>query len=152
MERDLRLTSRKRPRRNAVTETRRLAEGARQTPALHGSRRLTACSWGGGTRTVPLVDGWASHMGRMLPLVRPLVAAGLRAVTFGAPGHGQSSGLLTGMIELDCLERKCVVAGAGVQQALVDFRRAATPSRAHAASGPPAQARQARSTEVAGNE
>jgi len=89
-----------RPRRKKVTYISRLPEGARRIEVYHGMCKLTAYSWGAGEKTVLLVHGWESHIGRMLPLVTPLVGAGFRVVALDSPGHGQSPGLLTTMYDV----------------------------------------------------
>lgn len=52
-------------------------------------RRLFALRWGAGPR-VALMHGWGGHLGQLLALVDPLVAAGHEVVAFDAPGHGLS--------------------------------------------------------------
>ncbi len=89
-----------RPRRKPITYTDRLPEGAERISICYDSCQLTAYSWGTGEKTVVLVHGWESHIGRMLPLVTPLVEAGFRVVALDSPGHGQSPRLLTDMYEV----------------------------------------------------
>lgn len=52
-------------------------------------------SWGAGDKTVYLLHGWESHLGRMSGFVEPLTSAGFRVVAFDAPGHGYSGKQLT---------------------------------------------------------
>lgn len=89
-----------RPRRKRVTYVSRLPEGAQRIAIYHGISKLTAYSWGAGDKTILLVHGWESHIGRMLPLVMPLVSAGFRVVALDSPGHGQSPGMLTTMYDV----------------------------------------------------
>jgi pimeloyl-ACP methyl ester carboxylesterase len=61
-------------------------------------RALTAYTWavGPGTRqdspTVLLLHGWRGRASQFAPLVRELVADGVRVVSFDAPAHGASPG------------------------------------------------------------
>src|SRR5215207_1930325 len=52
-------------------------------------RRVHGQSWGDG-RAVYLVHGWGGWGGQLVALVRPLVEAGYRVVTFDALSHGES--------------------------------------------------------------
>ena len=52
---------------------------------------LSTYSWGEGKRTVYLVHGWESHVGRMSGFIQPLLDRGFRVVAFDMPGHGYSS-------------------------------------------------------------
>ena len=75
-----------------------LREQAHTTRLAHSSGLLSVYSWGDGP-TVLMVHGWgarATHMGK---LVKPLVAAGFRVVSFDAPGHGDSSGRTTDLVQ-----------------------------------------------------
>lgn len=89
-----------RPRRKPLKYTDHLPEGAHRIAIYYDLCRLTAYSWGTGDKTIVLVHGWESHIGRMLPLVTPLVEAGFRVVALDSPGHGQSPRLLTNMYEV----------------------------------------------------
>lgn len=88
-----------RPRRKPITYIKQLPSGAKPIRILHNGECLVGYAWGTGPRTVLLVHGWESHLGRMLPLVNPLVEAGFRVVAFDAPGHGQSPQWLTQMYD-----------------------------------------------------
>ncbi len=89
-----------RPRRKSVTYIDRLPEGSNKIEIFHNLKKLTAYSWGSGDRTVLLIHGWESHLGRMTPLVMPLVQAGFRVVALNSPGHGQSPQLLTNIYDV----------------------------------------------------
>jgi pimeloyl-ACP methyl ester carboxylesterase len=56
--------------------------------------------WGDTGPAVLLVHGWESHVGRMLPLVQPLLNQGYRVVAFDAPGHGLSPRTATHIIDV----------------------------------------------------
>ena len=88
------------PRRGTTTASEKamLATGHRfQVP--FGTGRLAAWSWGDGP-TMFLVHGWGSSAGRMTSFVEPLVRAGYSVVAFDAPGHGQSDGKTSSVVEI----------------------------------------------------
>lgn len=60
---------------------------------------LPAWSWGAGP-TVLLVHGWEGRGSQLGRLVGPLVARGLRVVTFDAPGHGDGPRVPTSIVDL----------------------------------------------------
>jgi pimeloyl-ACP methyl ester carboxylesterase len=77
---------------------RRLREQAHTTRLAHSSGTVVVHAWGDGP-TVLMVHGWgarATHMGK---LIKPLVAAGFRVVSFDAPGHGDSTGRSTDLVQ-----------------------------------------------------
>ena len=81
------------PRRYSTPEREREAI-AGATPfeiRLGASTLLRAWSWGDGP-LVLLMHGWEGRGSQMASFAAPLVAAGLRVVTFDAPGHGRSTG------------------------------------------------------------
>lgn len=55
-------------------------------------RDVAVYNWGSGDRTVLLMHGWQGRASQFAPLVRELVAEGLRVVAFDAPAHGASDG------------------------------------------------------------
>ena len=87
----------RRPRRRKVDYA--LPEGALPITVYHGLRRLVGYRWQGGPKTVLLVHGWESHLGRMLQWVQPLLDAGFSVVAFDGPGHGQSPAQSTDMVD-----------------------------------------------------
>ncbi|MGF6822880.1 pimeloyl-ACP methyl ester carboxylesterase [Microbacterium sp. ZKA21] len=58
-------------------------------------RDVVTYRWGDGPRTVLVIHGWMGRATQFAPLVRELVAAGLRVVSFDAPAHGASGGRST---------------------------------------------------------
>lgn len=68
-------------------------------PTAGGEVELAAWSWGDGP-PVLLVHGWEGRGSQMGAFAMPLVAAGLRAVTFDAPGHGASPGNRSSIVEM----------------------------------------------------
>ncbi|NDJ59681.1 MAG: alpha/beta hydrolase [Chloroflexi bacterium] len=96
------------PRRRPLTYPARLPSGARRIEVFHNLRKLIGYTWGTGPQTIVLVHGWESHLGSMLPLVEPLTAAGFRVVAVDGPGHGQSPGWYTQMLDFGEAVR-CVI-------------------------------------------
>lgn len=89
------------PRRKRDSDyTGRLPAGARRVSVHHGDLELTAWSWDGDGPAVLVVHGWESHTGRMLPLIKPLVAQGYRVVALDAPGHGLSPAAQTDLLDV----------------------------------------------------
>jgi hypothetical protein len=74
-----------------------LAEAAAFTVPFE-ERELAAWSWGEGP-AVLLVHGWSGRGAQLGALVDPIVALGLRAVTFDLPAHGQSGGARSNLFE-----------------------------------------------------
>ncbi|GHH60297.1 alpha/beta hydrolase [Kitasatospora indigofera] len=65
---------------------------------VHG-KRVVAYRWGDGARPVLLLHGWQSRASRYAALVPRLRALGLTPVSFDAPGHGDSGGRTTTILE-----------------------------------------------------
>jgi pimeloyl-ACP methyl ester carboxylesterase len=61
---------------------------------------LPGWSWGDGPGTVLLVHGWAGRGLQLGAFAAPLVARGLRVVTFDAPAHGEVAGRRSSLPEL----------------------------------------------------
>lgn len=80
------------PMRQAASpdQTSFLTTGRRLDLVVDG-KRMAGWEWGHG-QPVLLVHGWAGRGGQLRAFVPPLVNAGFRAVTFDAPGHGESEG------------------------------------------------------------
>ncbi|MEX2162104.1 MAG: alpha/beta hydrolase [Anaerolineales bacterium] len=58
-----------------------------------GDFALPVTAWGAaGDPLVLLVHGWGGHRAQLAAFTKPLVAAGLRAVSFDAPAHGDLPG------------------------------------------------------------
>jgi pimeloyl-ACP methyl ester carboxylesterase len=60
------------------------------TGAAHYTGQVAGTTWGDGP-VVYLAHGWAGHSGQFTAFVEPLVARGLRVVTFDMPSHGDSA-------------------------------------------------------------
>ncbi|MFF2039533.1 alpha/beta hydrolase [Kitasatospora sp. NPDC058170] len=65
---------------------------------VHG-RRVVVYRWGDGTRPVLMLHGWQSRASRFAGFVPRLRALGLSPVAFDAPGHGDSGGRATTVLE-----------------------------------------------------
>jgi len=80
------------PRRHRVPQRERDWLADAEEHRVHGAgRELRLWSWGAGP-VVLLVHGWEGRGSQMGAFAAPLVAAGYRAVTYDAPGHGSSDG------------------------------------------------------------
>lgn len=101
------------PRFRRPPRERRWLEGAERFSVRDGGRRIAAWSWGEPDRpAVLLVHGWAGRGSQLGAFAGCLAAAGLRAVAFDAPGHGDSSGRRSSLLAMgDAL--LAVAAGAG---------------------------------------
>ena len=65
---------------------------ARQRTVRVRGRDLAAYEWGTGEDAVLLIHGWRGRASQFAPLVRELVAEGVRVIAFDAPAHGRSAG------------------------------------------------------------
>jgi pimeloyl-ACP methyl ester carboxylesterase len=65
---------------------------------VHGSTVRTY-RWGGGERPVLLVHGWESRASRLSAFAEALLERGYSPVAFDAPGHGESTGRTTTVLE-----------------------------------------------------
>ncbi|MCG6494850.1 alpha/beta hydrolase [Kitasatospora sp. A2-31] len=64
-----------------------------------GGKPVVAYRWGDGARPVLLLHGWQSRASRFAPLVPRLQALGMTPIAFDAPGHGESGGRTTHVLE-----------------------------------------------------
>lgn len=80
------------------TERQLLAEATTGRLRLD-DREVVTHRWGSGERPVLLVHGWQSRGSRFTPFVPGLLAAGYSPVTFDAPGHGDSTGSSTTVLD-----------------------------------------------------
>jgi pimeloyl-ACP methyl ester carboxylesterase len=102
--------------RTSEAERRALSEAKPQTLKVGGDA-VAMWSWGEGP-AVLLVHGWGSRGARLHSFVQPLVAAGYRAVTFDAPGHGGSGGRVSSLPQF-ALAVAAVARAAGGVDAIV---------------------------------
>ncbi|WP_318204968.1 alpha/beta hydrolase [Streptomyces sp. SCL15-4] len=64
-----------------------------------GGRRVRVYRWGDGARPVLMLHGWQSRASRYAGFVPRLEALGLTGLAFDAPGHGDSEGGTTTILE-----------------------------------------------------
>ncbi|MFJ9611126.1 alpha/beta hydrolase [Kitasatospora sp. NPDC101176] len=73
-------------------------EAATERLVVNG-KPVVGYRWGDGERPVLLLHGWRSRASRFAPFVPRLRELGLSAVAFDAPGHGDSGGRTTSVLE-----------------------------------------------------
>ncbi|WP_329620290.1 alpha/beta hydrolase [Streptomyces sp. NBC_01255] len=73
---------------------------AARTERLHvRGKDVVTYAWGDGRRPVLLVHGWSSRASRLTAFAEALLERGYSPVAFDAPGHGESSGKASNIIE-----------------------------------------------------
>ncbi|MFI0165689.1 alpha/beta hydrolase [Streptomyces sp. NPDC017095] len=87
-------------------DEREVIDGARTGELTVGGKRVVTYAWGGGERPVLLVHGWESRASRYAKLVTRLVESGYSPVSFDAPGHGESGGDTTTLVEYRAVIRE----------------------------------------------
>jgi pimeloyl-ACP methyl ester carboxylesterase len=86
---------RSRPR----SSERELLSKARTGRLAVNGKSVVTYSWGDGDRPVLLVHGWSSRGSRLSDFITALRDKGYSPVTFDAPGHGDSEGRATTILE-----------------------------------------------------
>ncbi|MFI6584250.1 alpha/beta hydrolase [Embleya sp. NPDC050493] len=71
-----------------------------------GGKRVVTYRWGNGAEPVLLLHGWQSRASRFAPFVEELRARGLTPIGFDAPGHGDSGGTSTTVLEYAEIARR----------------------------------------------
>ncbi|MEN8129654.1 MAG: alpha/beta hydrolase [Pseudomonadota bacterium] len=66
-------------------------------------KRVTTYQWGDGVRPVLMLHGWESRGSRFAGFVSKLENEGFSPITFDAPGHGESSGDTTTILEYQAI-------------------------------------------------
>jgi len=91
----------KRPaaRSRVRTAERELHERAVTEHLTVNGKRVVVYRWGDGSRPVLLLHGWQSRASRFTAYVPRLLALGLSPIAFDAPGHGDSAGRETTILE-----------------------------------------------------
>ncbi|MES9830655.1 MAG: alpha/beta hydrolase [Candidatus Thiodiazotropha sp. DIVDIV] len=85
--------------RSVTVEEQRVLERARTEVRRFGTKSVCIYRWGEGA-PVLLTHGWNGNAGQMALLVETLVGQGFQVTAFDAPGHGQSSGKSTDILEI----------------------------------------------------
>lgn len=62
---------------------------------------VTTYAWGDGSRPVLLLHGWSSRGSRYAGMIDDLLDRGFSPVTFDAPGHGDSGGASTNLLQYE---------------------------------------------------
>lgn len=65
-----------------------------------GGGELAVSTWGNSGPAVLLMHGWGGARAQMTGFVDPLLFAGYRVVAFDQPGHGESDGKTTNLLEI----------------------------------------------------
>ncbi|WP_299880085.1 alpha/beta hydrolase [uncultured Cocleimonas sp.] len=80
----------------------RREKAIRESAKLHfiniKDRQISVRSWGEGP-TILLAHGWGGRSSQLMGFIEPLVAAGYRVVGFEIPGHGDSTGKHSNMLD-----------------------------------------------------
>ncbi|WP_371480226.1 alpha/beta hydrolase [Kitasatospora sp. NBC_00315] len=87
-------------RRSRLRDTEREVHDRAVTEEITvAGKRVVVYRWGDGARPVLLLHGWRSRASRYAEFVPRLRALGLSPVSFDAPGHGDSGGRATTILE-----------------------------------------------------
>jgi pimeloyl-ACP methyl ester carboxylesterase len=69
-------------------------------------KQLIVYQWGDGSRPVLMMHGWGSRASRYSALAAEMTKAGYSPLAFDAPGHGESSGNTTNILEYEEISRR----------------------------------------------
>jgi pimeloyl-ACP methyl ester carboxylesterase len=123
-------------RRPVQANGRSLLERGRRFEIRDGRRRIAAWTWGTGP-VVHLVHGWNDHAAQLGAFVAPLVASGHQVVAHDSPGHGESSGRSSSVVEMaDALA--AVAAATGHIHAVIGYELGGAAAALAIARGLPA--------------
>ncbi len=78
---------------------------ARRESLVVNGKRVVVYRWGSGERPVLLVHGWQSRASRYAAFVVRLLELGFSPIAFDAPGHGESTGTRTTILEYEEIMR-----------------------------------------------
>ena len=87
-------------RAQASPAERALLDQAERIDVYTGQRRLTAWRWGTRGPTVLLVHGWDSRASHLGGFVAALLSRNCQVVAFDAPGHGDSDGTRSNVVDI----------------------------------------------------
>lgn len=86
-------------RYDAPAREHRLQIRASECSLTVNNHKIKAWQWGSGPRVL-LVHGWNGRGMQLGRLIDPLLSAGYQVITFDAPGHGQSTGTRTHLLQI----------------------------------------------------
>ncbi|HAV78657.1 MAG TPA: hypothetical protein DCX53_15015 [Anaerolineae bacterium] len=69
-------------------------------PNLGDAGEIAVTTWGESGPAVLLMHGWGGARAQMTGFVKPLLDAGYRVVAYDQPAHGESSGMMTNVLEI----------------------------------------------------
>jgi pimeloyl-ACP methyl ester carboxylesterase len=72
---------------------------AQKTTLRMNGLKVTTYAWGNEGKPVLLIHGWESRASRFYLFISELIKQGYQPVTFDAPGHGESEGSTTNLLE-----------------------------------------------------
>jgi pimeloyl-ACP methyl ester carboxylesterase len=78
---------------------RSVLDGAHRSSVKVDDKTVVTYRWGDGARPVLLVHGWRSRASRFAEFVPALLERGYSPIAFDAPGHGESAGTATTILE-----------------------------------------------------
>ncbi len=81
--------------------------------------KLTCYSWGKGDKTVLLVHGWDARAADFYKMIPALVEQGYKVISFDGPGHGQSEGERSNLVDFKELMYKMIKKKIGVPYAII---------------------------------
>ncbi|MGA4976109.1 alpha/beta fold hydrolase [Streptomyces cinereoruber] len=91
--------ARPKPEERAVMAAARVGRLRLRSGGDARGKEVVTYEWGDGRRPVLLVHGWSSRASRLGALAEALLARGYSPVAFDAPGHGDSPGRASNIVE-----------------------------------------------------
>jgi esterase/lipase len=81
--------------------------------------KLTCYTWGAGEKTVLLVHGWDARAMDFYKMIPALVEEGYKVIAFDGPGHGNSEGSVTNLVDFKEIMCKLIKKKIGVPYAII---------------------------------
>ena len=79
----------------------KIMDSAHRSHIFINGKKVAIYSWGSGVRPVLMMHGWCSRGASFTKLVEKLLDAGYSPIVFDAPGHGESEGKTTTILEYE---------------------------------------------------